>query len=82
MRMQPESASRAITDYFNSPTWNAPQETDVLATVMSELMREGQPVSSKELLIRLINKLEQEGDQQQLENYRRLLTQLMENSLL
>lgn len=78
MRVQPNSASRAITDYFNSPDWNAPPESDLLAAILRELMEAGQPATNKAIIARVIDKLEFEGDEKRLQNYRILLAQLIE----
>lgn len=77
MRAQ-NSASRAIVDYFNSPAWNAPQESDLLAVILRELMEAGQPATNKAVIARVIQRLEVEGDARRLQNYRQLLAQLME----
>lgn len=77
MRAQ-NSAGRAIVDYFNSPAWNAPQESDLLAVILRELMEAGQPATNKAVIARVIQRLEVEGDARRLENYRQLLAQLME----
>ena len=77
MRAQ-DSASRAIVDYFNSPAWNAPQESDLLAVILRELMEAGQPATNKAVIARVIQRLEAEGDARRLETYRHLLAQLME----
>ncbi|HBZ17636.1 biofilm development regulator YmgB/AriR family protein [Pantoea sp. NPDC088449] len=79
MRTQPNSASRAITDYFNSPAWHAPHESDLLAAIMREMMDEGQPATSKAIIARVIDKLEFAGDEQQLQSYRALLAKLLES---
>jgi len=79
MRTQPDSASRAITDYFNSPAWHAPHESDLLAAIMRELMDDGQPATSKAVIARVIARLEFEGDDQRLQSYRNLLAQLLES---
>lgn len=78
MRVQPDSASRAITDYFNSPDWSAPQESDLLVAILRELMAVGQPATTKAVIARVIEKLEFEGDEARLRSYRNLLAQLME----
>jgi len=78
MRVQPNSASRAITDYFNSPDWRIPPESDLLAAILRELMEAGQPATNKTIVARVIDKLEVEGDETRLQNYRTLLAQLME----
>ncbi|WP_210487049.1 biofilm development regulator YmgB/AriR family protein [Pantoea ananatis] len=78
MRVQSNSASRAITDYFNSPDWNVPPESDLLAVIMRELMEAGQPTTNKAVIARVINKLEFEGNEQRLQRYRALLARLME----
>ena len=79
MRTQPDSASRAITAYFNSPAWHAPHESDLLAAIMRELMDDGQPATSKAVIARVIARLEFEGDEQRLQSYRNLLAQLLES---
>ncbi|MBU6516461.1 hypothetical protein KOL70_00405 [Pantoea sp. B270] len=78
MRTHHDSASRAITDYFNSPAWHAPHESDLLAAIMRELMDDGQPATNKAVIARVINRLEVEGDEQRLQSYRNLLAQLLE----
>jgi len=80
MRTYPDSASRAITDYFNTPAWHLPHESDLLAAIMRELMAEGQPATSKAVIARVIEKLEFEGDEQRLQSYRTLLAQLLGSS--
>ncbi len=77
MRAQ-NSVSRAIVDYFNSPAWNAPQESDLLAVILRELMEAGQPATNKAVVARVIQRLEVECDARRLQNYRQLLAQLME----
>ncbi|WP_130834180.1 biofilm development regulator YmgB/AriR family protein [[Erwinia] mediterraneensis] len=78
MRAQTNSASRAITEYFNSPAWNAPQESDLLVAIMRELMASGQPATNKAIVARVIEQLELEGDEKRLQSYRNLLAQLIE----
>lgn len=78
MRSQTNSASRAITDYFNSPAWSAPQESDLLAAIMRELMASGQPTTNKAIVARVIEQLEIEDDEKRLQSYRNLLAQLIE----
>lgn len=78
MRTHHDSASRAITDYFNSPAWHAPHESDLLAAIMRELMDDGHPATNKAVIARVITRLEVEGDKQRLQSYRNLLAQLLE----
>ncbi|BAN99032.1 hypothetical protein E05_42660 [Plautia stali symbiont] len=78
MRTHHDSASRAITDYFNSSAWHAPHESDLLAAIMRELMDDGQPATNKAVIARVITRLEVEGDEQRLQSYRNLLAQLLE----
>ncbi len=78
MRTHHDSASRAITDYFNSPAWHAPHESDLLAAIMRELMDDGQPATNKAVIARVITRLEVEGDEQRLQSYLNLLAQLLE----
>lgn len=78
MRVQPNSASRAISDYFNSPDWRIPPESDLLAVILREIMEAGEPAINKVLIARVIDKLEVEGDETQLQRYRTLLAQLID----
>lgn len=78
MRVQTSSASRAISDYFNSPNWRIPPESDLLAVILREIMEAGEPATSKALIARVIDKLEVEGDEAQLHRYRTLLAQLID----
>ncbi|GME36300.1 MULTISPECIES: biofilm development regulator YmgB/AriR family protein [Pantoea] len=78
MRVQTNSASRAISDYFNSPNWRTPPESDLLAVILREIMEAGEPATSKVLIARVIDKLEVEGDEAQLQRYRTLLAQLID----
>lgn len=78
MRVQTSSASRAISDYFNSPNWRIPPESDLLAVILREIMEAGEPATSKVLIARVIDKLEVEGDEMQLQRYRTLLAQLID----
>ncbi|MFY1038855.1 biofilm development regulator YmgB/AriR family protein [Pantoea agglomerans] len=78
MRVQPDSASRAISDYFNSPDWRIPPESDLLAVILREIMEAGEPATNKALIARVIDKLEVEGDETQLQCYRTLLAQLID----
>ena len=78
MRVQPDSACRAISDYFNSPDWRIPPESDLLAVILREIMEAGEPATNKALIARVIDKLEVEGDETQLQRYRTLLAQLID----
>lgn len=78
MRVQPNSASRAISDYFKSPAWRTPPESDLVAVILREIMEAGEPATSKVLIARVIDKLEVEGDEMQLQRYRTLLAQLID----
>lgn len=71
-------AGREITEYFNSPAFNAPKESELLAAIMTELMRNGRPTTSKAIIATVIARLEGEIDETQLQGYRNLLTQLLE----
>lgn len=77
MGQQNISAGRAITDYFNSSAWHASQESELLAAIMTELMRSGSPLTNKVLIAHLIERLEHEADEVILQSYRNVLTQLM-----
>lgn len=78
MRTHHDSASWAITDYFNSPSWHTPHESDLLAAIMRELMDDGQSTTNKAIIARVMTKLTFAGDEQQLRHYRNLLAQLLE----
>lgn len=71
-------AGREITEYFNSPAYNAPKESELLAAIMTELMRNGRPTTSKAIIATVIARLEGEPDETRLQGYRNLLTQLLE----
>ncbi|MCX8957690.1 biofilm development regulator YmgB/AriR family protein [Erwinia psidii] len=71
-------AGRAITDYFNSPAFQAPKEVELLAVTMTELMRRGKPATSKAIIARAISRLESDMDNVQLQDYRHLLNQLLQ----
>ncbi|MGB9097488.1 biofilm development regulator YmgB/AriR family protein [Erwinia sp.] len=78
MRHSSPGAGRAITDYFNSPAFHAPKESELLAAILTELMRRGRPTHSKVIIATVIAKLEGEVDEALLQGYRNLLTQLLE----
>ncbi|WP_158783372.1 biofilm development regulator YmgB/AriR family protein [Pantoea sp. BAV 3049] len=78
MRQSAPGAGRAITDYFNSPAFHAPKESELLAAILTELMRSGRPTTSKVILASVISKLEGEVDEATLQGYRNLLTQLLD----
>lgn len=71
-------AGRAITDYFNSPAFHAPKESELLAAILTELMHRGRPATSKVIIATVIARLEGEMDEAMLQGYRNLLTQLLE----
>ncbi|WP_428945372.1 biofilm development regulator YmgB/AriR family protein [Pantoea sp. FN060301] len=73
-------AGRAITDYFNSPAFHGPKESELLAAIMTEVMRSRRPRSSKAMIASVIAKLEGEVDEVRLQGYRNLLTQLLEEN--
>ncbi|MGC0825996.1 biofilm development regulator YmgB/AriR family protein, partial [Pantoea agglomerans] len=76
--VQPNSASRAIIDYFNRPDWRIPTESDLLAVILREIMEAGEHATNKVLIARGIDKLEVEGDETQLQRYRTLLAQVID----
>lgn len=78
MRHHSPSAGRAITDYFNSPAFHAPKESELLAAIMTEMMRSGRPTTTKAIIASVIAKLEGEVDENKLQGYRNLLTQLLD----
>jgi len=71
-------AGHAITDYFNSPAFHAPKESELLAAILTELMRSGRPTTSKAIITSVISKLEGEVDEALLQGYRNLLTQMLD----
>ncbi|WP_380181828.1 biofilm development regulator YmgB/AriR family protein [Kalamiella sp. sgz302252] len=74
------SAGSEITAYFNSPAFNAPKESELLAAIMTELMRYGRPATNKALIASVIKRLEGEPDEARLQGYRNLLKLLLEES--
>nr|WP_024967207.1 biofilm development regulator YmgB/AriR family protein [Pantoea sp. IMH] len=74
------SAGRAITDYFNSPAFHGPQESELLAAIMTEVMRSGRTTASKAMIASAIARLEGEVDEVRLQGYRNLLTLLLEEN--
>ncbi|QGU88730.1 biofilm development regulator YmgB/AriR family protein [Erwinia sorbitola] len=77
MSQQLPGAGRAITDYFNSPSFHAPKESELLEAVMHELMKSGRTPSNKAIIASVIDRLEQEVDESVLEGYRNLLAQIL-----
>lgn len=45
-----EGAGRAITDYFNSPAFHAPKESERIAEMMAELMQVENSITSETTL--------------------------------
>lgn len=80
MSQQLPGAGRAITDYFNSPSFHVPKESELLEAVMRELMRSGRTPSNKAIITRVIAHLEEEADQTVLEGYRNLLAQILKGT--
>ncbi|BCQ33621.1 hypothetical protein ERHA54_10090 [Erwinia rhapontici] len=73
-------AGRAITDYFNSPSFHAPKESELLEAIMQELMQSGRTPSNKAIIANVIDRLEREVDESVLEGYRNLLAQILEGT--
>ncbi|MBM7342901.1 biofilm development regulator YmgB/AriR family protein [Pantoea coffeiphila] len=71
-----QGAGRAITDYFNSPAFQAPRESELLEAIMMELMQNGKPLSNDAIIASVIARLEGEADEAILQGYRNLLTQI------
>lgn len=71
-----QGAGRAITDYFNSPAFQAPRESELLEAIMMELMQNGKPLSNDAIIASVIARLEGEADEALLQGYRNLLTQI------
>lgn len=78
MRAVSYGAGREITEYFNSPTWHAPREAELLAAIMNELMQAGKPATSKAIIASVIGRLEREVDEAMLQGYRNVLAQIMD----
>jgi len=74
-------AGREITEYFNSPAFNVPKESELMAAIKTELMRNGRPTTSQAIIATVIARLEGEVDEIQLQSYRNLLTQLLEEKM-
>ncbi|WP_449758166.1 biofilm development regulator YmgB/AriR family protein [Erwinia persicina] len=79
MSQQLPGAGRAITDYFNSPSFHAPKESELLEAIMMELMQNGKSPSNKAIIANVIARLEHEADESVLEGYRNLLAQILDN---
>lgn len=78
MSHQPYGAGRAITDYFNSPSFHAPRESELLAAIMVELMESGKSPNTQAIIANVIERLEKEVDKSVLQGYRNLLAQILE----
>ncbi|OON38059.1 hypothetical protein BTJ39_18990 [Izhakiella australiensis] len=63
------SAGRAITDYFNSNAWHAPQESDLLAALMTEMMRQSESAINSLLIERIAAQLNEEPDDAMRQTY-------------
>jgi len=70
-------AGRAITDYFNSPAFHAPRESELLETIMTELMQSGSPLSNDAIIASVMARLKGEADGVRLQGYRNLLAQIL-----
>lgn len=73
-----QGAGRAITDYFNSPSFQAPKESELLEAIMRELMQSGKSPSNKAIIANVIARLEREADESLLQGYRNLLAKMLE----
>ncbi|MEN5016575.1 biofilm development regulator YmgB/AriR family protein [Erwinia sp. Eh17-17] len=80
MSQQLPGAGRAITDYFNSPSFHAPKESELLEAIMLELMQSGKSPSNKSIIANVIARLERETDKSVLDGYRNLLAQILEGN--
>ena len=78
MRHHTHGADRAITEYFNSPAFNVPKESELLAAISTEMMRYGRSGTTKAIIASAIARLEGEVDESKLQDYRILLTQLLD----
>jgi len=78
MSHQLHGAGRAITDYFNSPSFHAPKESELLEVIMMELMQSGKSPSNKAIIANVIARLEREADESVLQGYRNLLAKILE----
>ncbi|MFU9138430.1 biofilm development regulator YmgB/AriR family protein [Erwinia tasmaniensis] len=80
MGRQSAGAGRAITDYFNSPAFHAPAESELLAVIMTELLRSGRPATRKALISSVIVRLESEADEALQQGYRNLLYRMLDEN--
>ncbi|MFK8259838.1 biofilm development regulator YmgB/AriR family protein [Erwinia sp. AnSW2-5] len=80
MSQQLPGAGRAITDYFNSLSFHAPNEGKLMEATLQELMQSGRPLSNKAIIGIVIERLEQEVDESVLEGYRNLLAQILKGT--
>ncbi|HEI8865735.1 biofilm development regulator YmgB/AriR family protein [Serratia sp. AKBS12] len=69
--------AKEITDYFNASDAETNRHAPTLTALINEMMQDGQPVSNKTLVARLVYKLELESDERQLQNYRQVLEHLL-----
>ncbi|ATZ10817.1 biofilm development regulator YmgB/AriR family protein [Erwinia amylovora] len=77
MNHQLQGAGRAITDYFNSPSFHPVQESELLEAIMVELMQSGTPASTKAIIAKVIARLGREPDKSLLLDCRKLLAELL-----
>ncbi|MFG1175675.1 biofilm development regulator YmgB/AriR family protein [Erwiniaceae bacterium CAU 1747] len=75
-----QGAGRAITDYFNSPAYQPPRESELLEAIMMEMRQNGKPFSNDAIIASVIARLEGEADEAKLQGYRNLLTQIFDGS--
>lgn len=77
MHNRAQQTAKDITDYFNVAASGISTGSETLTIVVQEMLQDGQPVSQKTLVARLINKLETESDAAVLQRYRQVLEHLL-----
>ncbi|EFE93728.1 biofilm development regulator YmgB/AriR family protein [Serratia odorifera] len=77
MRHSIRQTAKEISEYFNTSDAETRQHAPTLTALVSEMVQDGQPVSNKTLVARLVHKLELESDERQLHNYRLVLEHLL-----
>lgn len=77
MDHQLQGAGRAITDYFNSPSFHTVKESELLEAIMVELMQTGTPASNTAIIANVIARLGQVQDPSVLLECRKLLAEIL-----
>lgn len=72
-----QGAGRAITDYFNSSSFHAVKESELLEAIMVELMQSGTPASNSAIIANVMTRLGQEQAPSVLLDCRKLLAEVL-----